>query len=164
MDLLLPHTGTVIWMLIAFSIVLFILKKFAWKPILNVLKAREESIEEALLSAERTKKEMRKIQAENEKILAEAKLERDKILKEARNLKDEIINEAKKKAVEESGKIIDNAREAIKSEKNAAVKEIREQIASFSVTIAEKILQEKLEETSEQKELIDKYLREINVN
>jgi F-type H+-transporting ATPase subunit b len=164
MDLLLPHSGTVIWMLIAFSIVLIILKKFAWKPILNALKAREESIEEALLTAERTKKEMKKIQAENEKILAEARLERDKILKDARVLKDDIINEAKKKAVEESNKIIDGARDAIKAERNAAVKEIREQIASFSVSIAEKILQEKLEETNEQKELIDKYLREINVN
>ena len=164
MDLLLPHTGTVIWMLIAFSTVLIILKKYAWKPILNALKSREESIEEALLTAERTRNEMKKIQADNKRILDEAKLERDKILKEARILKDEIINEAKKKAVEESGKIIDTARESIKAEKLAVIKEIKEQIAAFSVVIAEKILQEKLEETHEQQELIDKFLREVKLN
>jgi F-type H+-transporting ATPase subunit b len=164
MDLLLPHTGTVIWMLLAFSIVLFILKKFAWKPILNSLKARDESIEEALRTAEETRKEMRKIQAENEKILGEAKLEREKILKEARDLKDEIVNEAKKKAVEESSKIIDSARDTIKADRQAAVKEIKEQIALLSVNIAEKLLQEKLEENAEQKQLIDKLLNELKLN
>lgn len=164
MELLTPHLGTIIWMTLCFTIVFLILKKYAWKPILNALKAREESIEEALLSAERTRNEMRLIQADNEKILAEAKLERDKIIKEARDLKDEIVNEAKKKAAEESGKIIDSSREAIKAERVAAIKEIKEQIASLSVSIAEKILQEKLEENQNQKDLIEKFLRDIKLN
>lgn len=164
MDLLYPHTGTIIWMSIAFFAVFFILKKFAWKPILNALKAREDSIEEALLSAERARDEMQKLQANNEKIIAEAKVERDKLIKEARSLKDEIIEEAKKKAVEESDKIIAQAKENIKSEKAAALKEIKEQIADFSIHISEKIIQEKLEVTTEQKEIIDKYLHNIKVN
>jgi F-type H+-transporting ATPase subunit b len=164
MELLNPHFGTIIWMTFCFSMVFLILKKFAWKPILNALKAREESIEEALLSAERTRAEMKKIKDENEKILAEAKLERDKIVKEARNLKDEIINEAKKKATEEAGKIIDSSREAIKTERMAAIKEIKEQIAILSVNIAEKILHEKLDETVQQKDLIDKLMRDIKLN
>jgi F-type H+-transporting ATPase subunit b len=164
MDLLLPHTGTVIYMLIAFSLVLFILKKFAWKPILNALKAREETIEESLLMAEKTRNEMLVIQAQNEKILGEAKLERDKIIKEARDLKEEIINEAKKKAAEEANKIIDSSREAIRAERIAVIKEVKEQIASLSVSIAEKILHEKLEESNEQKELIEKFLQDIKLN
>jgi F-type H+-transporting ATPase subunit b len=164
MDLLNPHVGTIIWMTICFLAVLFILRKFAWAPILNALKRREDSIEEALLSAEKARNEMEKLHSDNEKILAKAKVERDRLIKEARELKDEIIEEAKKKAVEESDKIIVQARESIKSEKAAALKEIKEQIADFSVTIAEKIIQEKLEVTSERKEIIDKYLHNIKVN
>lgn len=164
MGLLNPHAGTIIWMTVCFLAVLFILRKFAWTPILNALKTREESIEEALLSAERARSEMEKLHSDNEKILAEAKVERDRLIKEARELKDEIIEEAKKKAVEESDKLLVQARESIKSEKAAALKEIKEQIADFSVTIAEKIIQEKLEVTSERKEIIDKYLHNIKVN
>jgi F-type H+-transporting ATPase subunit b len=118
MDLLLPHTGTIFWMLIAFSIVFFILKKFAWKPILNAIKAREDSIEEALRSADRAKEDMQQLQADNEKIIAAAKQERDAIIKEARALKDTIIDDAKTKARSEADKEIEKAREAIKSEKN----------------------------------------------
>lgn len=164
MDLLYPHTGTIIWMSIAFFAVFFILKKFAWKPILNALKARENSIEEALLSAEKARDEMAKLHADNEKILAEGKIERDKIIKEARALKEEIIHEAKQKATEESDKMIALARESIKNEKAAAIKEIKEQIADFSIHISEKIIQEKLEVTTERKEIIDKYLHNIKVN
>lgn len=164
MDLLLPHTGTIFWMIIAFSVVLFVLKKFAWKPILNALKARDESIEEALKSAEKARQDMAQLQSDNEKVLAEAKLERDKIIKEARELKDEIINEAKKRAAVESDKVIENAREVIKSEKSAAVKEIKEQVADLSIKIAEKILEHNLADITDQKDLIDKFLRETKVN
>ncbi len=164
MDLLLPHTGTIVWMLFAFSIVFFLLKKFAWKPILNALKERESSIDDALLSAEKAKKDMESLQANNEIIINEAKQEREQILKEARKLKDEIINEAKSKASTEAEKIIQNASEVIKSEKAAAIKEIKEQIATLSVVVAEKILQEKLGTESEQKEIIDKYLQSIKMN
>ncbi|MBN2485325.1 MAG: F0F1 ATP synthase subunit B [Bacteroidales bacterium] len=164
MGLLMPHFGTIIWMTISFIIVFLILKKFAWKPILNSLKTRDKSIEDALLSADRTRKEMQKIQADNEIILAEAKLERDKILKEARDLKENIINEAKQKAVEESGKILDSAREALKAERLAVVKEIKEQIAGLSIAIAEKILQEKLETSNEQKVVIEKFIHDLKLN
>ncbi len=164
MELLIPHTGTLIWMLISFSIVLYILKKFAWKPITSALKARENSIDEALRSAEMAREEMQKLQANNELILAEARSARDKILKEARDLKDDIINEAKQKAVGEAEKMINSAREAIKNEKSAAIKEIKEQVAILSITIAEKILQEKLEEDDKQREIIDRFLRDIKMN
>lgn len=164
MDLLLPHTGTIFWMLIAFTIVFIILKKFAWKPILNAIKAREDSISEALLSADKAKQEMQQLQANNEKIIAEAKLERDDIIKEARQLKESMIEDAKGKANEEADKMISKAREAIKSEKAAAIKEMKEEVAKLSVVIAEKILKEKLEADGEQKELIDKYLRDVKLN
>ena len=164
MDLLLPHTGTIIWMFIAFSIVFFILKKFAWKPILNAIKAREESIAEALTSADKAKEEMQQLQADNEKIIALAKQERDSILKEAREIKDSMIEDAKQKASSEADKVIERARDAIKSEKAAAVKDIKEEVAKLSVVIAEKILEEKLAADSEQKDLIDKYLRDVKLN
>ncbi|MBN1115612.1 MAG: F0F1 ATP synthase subunit B [Bacteroidales bacterium] len=164
MELLTPHTGTIIWMTIAFLVVFLVLKKFAWKPILNALKTRDESIGEALKSADRAREDMARLQADNENILAEARLERDKIIKEARDLKEEIIGEAKNKAVEEADKLIASARESIKNEKTAAIREIKEQIAEFSVLIAEKLLQEKLEQDTQQKDLINKYLHEIKIN
>jgi F-type H+-transporting ATPase subunit b len=164
MDLLSPHTGTIIWMFIAFSFVFLILKKFAWKPILNAIKAREESIEEALKSADKAKEEMQKLQADNEKIIATAKQERDIIIKEARDLKDSIVEDAKAKAKAEADKEVEKAREAIKNEKAAAIKEVKVEVANLSVFIAEKILQEKLSPDAEHKELIDKYLRDIKLN
>jgi F-type H+-transporting ATPase subunit b len=164
MELLMPHTGTVIWMLISFIIVLTILKKFAWKPILGALKAREDSIDQALRSAELARDEMQSLQAKNEKIIAEAKVDRDKIIKEARELKDEIVNEAKQKALSEAEKLIESARESIKNEKLAAIKEIKEQVASLSINIAEKIMQEKLEDDEKQKEIIDRFLRDVKMN
>ncbi|MBN2350869.1 MAG: F0F1 ATP synthase subunit B [Bacteroidales bacterium] len=164
MDLLVPHTGTIIWMTIAFSISFFILAKFAWKPILGFLKSRENSIKNALRSAEEAKEEMSKLKADNEQIIAEAKKERDLIIKEARDLKDSIINEAKNKATEEATRILEAAKENIKSEKLMAFNEIKTQVALVSVKIAEKLLQEKLSEGSEQKELIEKLLRQVKLN
>jgi F-type H+-transporting ATPase subunit b len=164
MDLLLPHTGTVIWMLIAFGTVFYLLTKFAWKPVLGALKQREESIETALKSAEMARSEMEKLQANNEKIIAEGKLERDKILKEARELKDTIIEDAKVKATSEADKIIESARENIKSEKDAALKEMKEHAAALSIHMAELLLHEKLASKKDQKELIDKLLRQVKTN
>jgi F-type H+-transporting ATPase subunit b len=164
MNLLLPHTGTVIWMLIAFLTTFFLLKKFAWKPVLNALKQREETIESALLAAEETKKEMAKLKADNDIIISEAKSARDKIIKEARDLKDSIINDAKQQAVDEAGKIIDAAKTSIRSEKESALKEITEHVAMLSVYIAEKLLQEKLTNDDAQKELIDKLMKNVKPN
>jgi F-type H+-transporting ATPase subunit b len=164
MDLLLPHTGTVIWMLIAFGTVFFLLTKFAWKPVLGALKQREDSIERAIKSAEMARHEMEKLQANNEKIIAEGKFERDKILKEARELKTSIIEDAKAKAVSEADKIIESARENIRAEKEAALDEIKEHAATLSVHMAELLLHEKLASKKEQKELIDKLLRQVKTH
>jgi F-type H+-transporting ATPase subunit b len=159
MNLLMPHTGTVIWMLIAFLTVFFILKKYAWKPVLGALKQREESINNALLAADAAKEEIAKLKSDNALILLEARHEREKILKEARDLKDDIITDAKKQAVAEGEKILENARISIKSEKESAIKEIKDHVAVLSVFIAEKLLQEKLTDNKEQQELIDKLLK-----
>lgn len=164
MDFLIPHTGTIFWMLLSFLVVFYVLKKFAWKPILNALKQREESIKEALRSAENAKAEMQKLQTDNEAIIAEGKAERDNIIKDARELKDEILAGAKTQAEEESKKMIEDARQNIRNEKALAIKELKDQVASLSVLIAEKLLQEKLSGSEEQKELIDKMMKDIKVN
>ena len=164
MGLLIPHTGTVIWMLIAFLIVFFLLKKFAWRPLLNALKLREDTIERALKSAEDAKKEMERLTSDKDVLIAEAKKERDKIIHEARELKESIINDAKKQAGSEADKIIESTRNSIKAEKESAIREIKEHAASLSIFIAEKLLKEKLVDDADQKELIDRLLRDIKTN
>lgn len=164
MELLTPSLGTIFWMSISFFIVIFILRKYAWRPILSFLKERENSIQDALLSAKRAKDEMSKLIADNERIIAEAKIERDKIIIEARELKDSIINDARNSASEETRKMIETARQSIRNEKENAINEIKEQIVTLSVDIAGKILQQKLSENSEQRDLIEKSLREIKLN
>lgn len=163
-DFLSPQPGTIFWMLIAFSAVFFLLKKFAWKPILSALKAREDSIDDALKAADAAKEEMQKLTADNEKIIAKAKKERDSIIKEARSLKDTMIEDAKENAIAEGDKIIEAARAAIKSEKELAIKGIKEHAALLSIQIAEKLLKEKLASDEEQKDLINKLLRDIETN
>ena len=164
MELITPSLGTIFWMTITFFIVLFILRRYAWRPILSFLKERENSIQDALLSAERAKEEMSQLKADNERIIAEAKLERDKIIVEAKELKDDIIKEARLQATEEARKLIDSAKQTIRNEKDLAVNDVKEQIAILSVHIAGKILQQKLTETHEQKDLIEKSIREIKMN
>ncbi|MBA7531461.1 ATP synthase subunit b [subsurface metagenome] len=164
MRLVTPDIGTIFWMVLMFVIVLIILKKFAWKPILNALRNREESIEESLRTADRVKIEMEKLQADNEKIMAEARKERDKMLKETKKISEMILNEAKNKASEESKKIIQSARVQIENEKDAAIDDIRIQVAELSVDIAEKILQEKLKDDKAQQELMEKLLKDVKMN
>ena len=164
MKLLIPDTGLLIWMMITFLIVLLLLKKFAWKPILKMIKDREESIDNALKSAEKAKDEMRNLQADNEKILAQARNERDTMLKEAREMKENIVGEAKGKAKEEADKILSSAREAIQNEKMAAITELKNQVAMLSVEIAEKILKRELSDENKQKELIGDLLKNTKLN
>jgi len=164
MGLLTPDYGLLFWMVLSFSIVLFILKKFAWKPILGALKEREKSIEGALKSAEKAKAEMAKMQADNEKILAEARLERDKLIKEAREMKDRIVEEAKTLAQVEGQKMIEAARQSISSEKKAAIKEIKDQVAVLSIQVAEKLIKDKLADNANQSDYIDKLLKDIKLN
>jgi len=163
MELVTPGLGLVFWMLLTFSILLFILKKFAWKPILNTLREREKSIENALLSAEKAKQEMSKLKSDNEKILAEARLEREGILKEARQMKEKVIDEAKEQAQIEAKKIVDSARSSIEAEKSAALNEIKNQVANLSISIAEKLLKRKLDDPG-QTELINQSLKDIKLN
>ncbi len=164
MELITPGLGLVFWMVISFSLILFILKKFAWKPILKALKERENTIDTALKSAAKVREEMEHLKADNEKIIKEAKNVRDNLLKEARQVKDKIISEAKQKANSEANIIIADAKRQIENEKEAALDEIKNQIAGFSVEIAEKILKKKLEKTKDQKDLINELIDEIKIN
>jgi len=164
MGLVMPNPGTIIWMIIIFAIVLFILKKFAWKPILNALKEREESIANALNSAEEAKKEVAGLKADNEKIIAEARREKDAILKEAKELKDKIVAEAKEKAAQEAQKTIDEARQQIDAEKTAAINTIKKQVAELSVMIAEKVIKKELAGKGEQEKMVDGLIDDIKLN
>jgi len=164
MGLVMPDFGLLFWMVVSFSILLFILKKFAWKPILKALADRENSIDEALKAAQLAKDEMTRLQADNEKILREAIIEREQIVKEAREMKDSIVRDAKTQAVVEANKVMENAKAAIEQEKAAAIGEIKEIIATFSIDIAEKILKERLTDEEDQKILVKKYVEQIKLN
>jgi F-type H+-transporting ATPase subunit b len=159
-----PAIGTIIWSAVIFILFLLILSKFAWKPILSAVKARDEMIKGSLESAEKAREEMLKLQSDNETILKKAREERENILKEAREVRDKLITEAKGKASEEAEKLIEKARTGIEGEKRKAISEIREQVATLSIDIASKVLGEKLKQTGEQEKLIDNYLNDINFN
>ena len=159
-----PAIGTIFWAVLIFTLFFLILKKFAWKPILNAIKQRDEMIKGSLASAENARKEMIKLQSDNEAILRKARDEREVILKEARDVRDKLIAEAKGKATEEAGKIVENAKAGIEREKAKALSEIHEQVATLSVEIASKLLGEKLSRTGEQEKLIEKYLKDIDLN
>ncbi len=164
MELVTPGIGLIVWSTIVFGLLLILLKKFAWKPILNAVKAREEKIKGALESAEEMKLEMEKLKADNEAILKEARNERNKLLSEAREVKEKMITDAKTLANDEAKKIVETARLNIQSEKDAAISDLKKQVALLSVDIAEKILQKELKESKEQKQLINKYLGKISIN
>lgn len=164
MELVTPGIGLIVWSTIIFGLLLILLKKFAWKPILNAVKAREDRIKGALESAEEMKLEMEKLKVDNEVILKEARNERNKLLSEAREVKEKMISDAKTMANEETKKIIEMARLNIQSEKEAAISDIKKQVALLSVDIAGKILLKKLEESKEQKQLIERYLDKISIN
>ena len=136
--------GLFFWQTIIFILLIFLLKKFAWKPILDAVNEREEGIKNALLSAEKAKEEMASLQSDNEETLKKARSERDSLLKEAREIKQQLIDEAKNEAKNEAKKIISQAQETIQNEKNAAIVDLKNQVASLSIDIAEKVLKEKL--------------------
>lgn len=156
--------GTVLWSAIAFLIVFFILAKTAWGPILKAIRERESSIDDALKSAERARNEMANLQASNEQLLREARIERDNMIKEARETKDQIISQAKTQAEEEKERIVNAARETIQAEKAAAIAEIKNQVATLSVDIAEKIIREKLSSEEKQNTLMSNMLQEVKLN
>jgi len=164
MQLINPGFGLIFWMTLAFLIVFFVLKKFAWKPILASLKEREDSIEDALKAAEEAKKEMASLKAANEELLREAREERDAMLADARKIKEQIIGEAREKANREASIIVENAREQINSEKQAALIELKNLIATYSIEIAEKVLQEELSDKKKQQAYVTKLVKEIQLN
>lgn len=159
-----PAIGLVFWTTIIFLLFFLILKKFAWKPILNAVKARDEMIKGSLASAEKARKEMAKLQSDNEAILKKAREEREGILKEARDVRDKLIAEAKGRASEEADKLVEKARVGIEREKTIALADIRGQVANLSVDIASKLLGKKLKQTGEQQKLIDNYLKDVDFN
>lgn len=160
MSLINPGLGLVIWMTLALLIVLLILKKYAWKPIMNALKEREESIENSLRAADRARDDMKKLKLDNEQLLREAKDERDAILREARKIREKILDEAKDKANEEASNIVKSAKARIENEKKAAMVEIKNMIAHTSIEIAEKILREEFKNPKKQAAYIEELLKE----
>jgi F-type H+-transporting ATPase subunit b len=164
MELVTPSIGLVFWTSIVFVLLIILLAKFAWKPILATIKERENTIEQALNAAENAKKEMQKLQADNEKFMREARAERDILLKEARDAKDAMIAEAKGKANSEADKIIRQAKETINTEKLAAITELKNSVGSLAIEIAEKIIKEQLSSDDKQKSLVSNLLQEANLN
>ncbi len=158
-----PDYGTIFWMLIIFGIVLFILKKYAWGPILKALKDRELSISEALNSAEKARKEVAGLKASNDQIIAEARREKDIILKEARDIKDKIIAEAKNQANAEGQKSIEYTRQQINAEKMSAINDIKIQVAELSVMIAEKVIRKQLDNPKDQEKLVEDLLKDMKL-
>ena len=164
MDLLTPDLGLFLWNLLAFLILFFILKKTAWKPILKSLNEREQGIADSLATAERVKAEMAQLKNENEALLAKAREERALMLKEARETKEKIINEAKEQAKLEAGKVITDAQAAIETQKMAALTEVKNQVGTLVVEVAEKILRRELANKAEQEKYIRQLSNEVKLN
>lgn len=164
MDLLTPGIGLMFWTTLVFLILMFILAKYAWRPILNAVKDREDSINEALNSAEKAKAEMAALSSKNEDLLKEAKLERDALMKDARAIRDKMIADSKGMAKEEADKIIAAARESIETERAAAIAELKNQVSEFSLDIAERIIRVELSKDGKQQELAQSLVKDIKLN
>lgn len=164
MDLLLPSFGLLFWTLAAFLIVFFILKKFAWKPIIHSLKERETTIADSLATAEKVKAEMAQLKSENEALLAKAREERAVMLKEARDIKDRIIGDAKDQAKVEANKIISEAQAAIQQQKMAALTDVKNQVGILVIEVAEKVLRRELENKPEQEKFIRELTTDVKLN
>jgi F-type H+-transporting ATPase subunit b len=164
MDLILPDYGLLFWTGLVFCLLLFLLAKYAWKPILNAVNAREQKIQEALDLADKTRAEMQELQAENEKILKEARSERDALIKDAQEIANKLVDEAKNKAKIEASKIVESAKVSISMEKAAALTDLKNQLAGYSLSIAEKIVRADLASDEKQKALANKLADDINMN
>lgn len=164
MGLITPGLGLIFWMTLAFLLLVYLLGKFAWKPILSMMKERETSISEALNAANRAKEEMKQLKFSNEQLLQEAKNERDNIMNEARKIRDKLLDEARTKANEEAALIIESAKANIQNEKMAAMTELKNQIAENSLTLAKFILQRELSDPRKQEEYVHELLKEVKFN
>ncbi|PZD79080.1 F0F1 ATP synthase subunit B [Mesonia sp. K7] len=156
--------GLFFWQLLLFLLLVLLLRKFAWRPILNSVEKRETGIKDALASAENAKKEMENLQADNQKLLKEAREERDSMLKEARQIKEKMIADASSEAEQKANSIIASAQEAIKMEKQAALNELKKEVAALSIDIAEKVLNKELSSKNDQMQLVDTMLEDVKLN
>lgn len=164
MDLLLPHLGLIVWTLLAFLIVFFILKKFAWKPIIKGLNDRETSIADAIATAEKVKLEMAQLKNDNEALLATAREERGAMLKEAKEMKDRIINDAKTEAKAQAAKIVADAQASINQQKMAAIVDLKNQVGKLVVEVSEKVLRKELSDKAAQENYIKELASDVKLN
>jgi F-type H+-transporting ATPase subunit b len=164
MDLVTPDVGLLIWTFISFAVLFFVLKKFAWKHIVGAVDNREKSILDALASAENAKKEMENLTADNERILKEARAERETLIKEARDLKNKMISDAKEEAKATADHMITKAQEAINNEKKSAMADLKNQVASLSLEIAEKVVKDELTNRDKQLKLVEDMLDDATLN
>jgi F-type H+-transporting ATPase subunit b len=156
-----PAIGTVFWTTLIFLLLLFLLQKFAWGPIMKAVKAREDMIRNALDSAEKAREEMKVLQADNEIILRKAREERDKIIRDARTATERMLTEAKEKSQSEADATVKRAKELIEREKNTAITEVKREVARLAIEVASKVVSETLKSDAEQQKLIGRYLKEI---
>lgn len=164
MEIVSPGIGLIIWMTISFAALIFILRRYAWKPILKSLHDRENTIDEALNQANKAREEMKNLKADNEKLLKEAQEERNVILRDARKVRESIIDEAREKANEEANNIVENAKVRIENEKMAAMTDLKNQIASLSIEVAEKILERELSAENRQEDYVRKLIENTKLN
>ena len=164
MDLITPEIGLFFWQTIVFLVLLFLMAKFAWNPILNSIRNREQSINDALASAENARKEMQNLKSDNEQLMKEARAERDAILKEARELKEKVISDASEEAKVKADKIVADAKKSIELEKQSAMAELKNHVAELSVEIAEKIVRKELSSKNEQHQMIEKMIGDAKLN
>jgi F-type H+-transporting ATPase subunit b len=164
MELLTPGTGLIIWQAIIFLALFFLLSKLAWKPIVSSLKEREQSIQSSLDAAEKAKIEMVSLKSDNEKLLKETREERDKILREARDAANRLHDEAQASAKKNADKIIEDAKAVIQTEKAAALRDVKAQVAMVSLSIAEKLIKKNLSDDKAQKELTDTFIKDLKLN
>ncbi len=164
MEFLTPGTGLLFWQIIIFLGLFFLLKAFAWKPILASLKEREDSIQSALDAAEKAKMEVASLKSDNEKLLKDSREERDRILREARDAANRLHDEAQVAAKKNADKIIEDAKAIIQIEKQAAMRDVKAQVALFSLEISEKLIKKNLTEDKQQRDLVDTYIKDLKLN
>jgi F-type H+-transporting ATPase subunit b len=164
MDLITPEIGLIFWTGITFLILLFILRKFAWKPILGAVEERDTKINAALHAAEDARREIANLANENEKLLNEARVEKDRIIADAKKTREAMISEAKSTAENEAKRLLESARVSIENEKNAAITEVKNLVANLSIEIAEKVLRKHFEAKGEQQAFVQKHLEDIKLN
>jgi F-type H+-transporting ATPase subunit b len=164
MNIVTPGIGIIFWQTVTFLILLLILSRFVWRPIMSAIRTREASIEDAIRAAELARDEMERLTADNEKLMAEARLERDHLIKEAAAVATKIREEAREEASKIADKLLRETRHTIELEKQAFISEMKNQVAELSLIISEKILRKSLEDESEQRKLIDQYLKDVKLN